>query len=114
MSSTYFYQQFLHTFDADSLISCFLKINFTIQKINTFLFNAFARCDVWSLGITMIELAEGAPPLSELHPMRALLQIPRNPPPRLSRPEEWSVSYNDVVTECLTKASLKIPNQKLN
>ena len=54
----------------------------------------------------MIELAEGAPPLSELHPMRALLQIPRNPPPRLSRPEEWSVSFNDVVTECLTKASI--------
>ena len=51
----------------------------------------------------MIELAEGAPPLADLHPMRALLQIPRNPPPRLSRPEEWSVSFNDVVTECLTK-----------
>ena len=61
------------------------------------------RCDVWSLGITMIELAEGAPPLADLHPMRALLQIPRNPPPRLARPEEWSVSFNDVVTECLTK-----------
>ena len=35
----------------------------------------------------MLELAEGSPPLSDLHPMRALLQIPRNPPPKLSRPE---------------------------
>jgi myosin-3 len=40
------------------------------------------RCDVWSLGITIIELAEGAPPLSDMQPMRALVQIPRNPPPR--------------------------------
>ena len=51
----------------------------------------------------MIEMAEGRPPLADLHPMRALLQIPRSPPPRLTRPEEWSVSFRDVVTECLTK-----------
>ena len=51
----------------------------------------------------MIEMAEGRPPLDDLHPMRALLQIPRNPPPRLNRSEEWSVSFRDVVTECLTK-----------
>lgn len=62
-----------------------------------------ARCDIWSLGITAIELAEGDPPLSELHPMRALFQIPRNPPPGLSRPEEWSREFNDFINECLIK-----------
>jgi len=36
------------------------------------------RCDVWSLGVTAIELAEGDPPLSDLHPMSALFKIPRS------------------------------------
>ena len=61
------------------------------------------RCDVWSLGITAIELAEGEPPLSELHPMRALFQVPRNPPPSLARPENWSSRFNDFIASCLVK-----------
>jgi len=35
------------------------------------------RCDVWSLGVTALELAEGDAPLSDLHPMNALFKIPR-------------------------------------
>lgn len=62
-----------------------------------------SRCDIWSVGITAIELAEGEPPLCELHPMRALFQIPRNPPPRLARPEYFSPLLSDFVSVCLVK-----------
>ena len=51
----------------------------------------------------MIELAQGFPPLSDLHPMRALQEIARSPPPRLRRPEDWSLAFNDVVAACLIK-----------
>lgn len=62
-----------------------------------------SRCDVWSIGITAIELAEGDPPLSELHPMRALFQIPRNPPPSLKNPDMYSSELTDFIAECLVK-----------
>nr|XP_026486396.1 myosin-IIIb-like isoform X3 [Vanessa tameamea] len=62
-----------------------------------------SRCDVWSVGITAIELAEGEPPLSGLHPMRALFQIPRNPPPTLSHPELFTPQLADFISECLVK-----------
>ena len=50
-------------------------------------------------GITAIELGDGKPPLWDVHPVRALLQIVRNPPPSLARPIEWSDDYNDFVAE---------------
>ncbi|XP_067212786.1 myosin-IIIb-like isoform X3 [Linepithema humile] len=62
-----------------------------------------SRCDVWSIGITAIELAEGDPPLSELHPMRALFQIPRNPPPSLKNPDIYTSELTDFIAECLVK-----------
>uniref|UniRef100_A0A9J7Y4Z5 non-specific serine/threonine protein kinase n=1 Tax=Cyprinus carpio carpio TaxID=630221 RepID=A0A9J7Y4Z5_CYPCA len=61
------------------------------------------RCDVWSLGITAIELGDGDPPLADLHPMRALFKIPRNPPPTLHQPELWSNDFNDFLCKCLIK-----------
>ncbi|XP_054222085.1 myosin-IIIa isoform X11 [Homo sapiens] len=58
-----------------------------------------ARCDTWSLGITAIELGDGDPPLADLHPMRALFKIPRNPPPKLRQPELWSAEFNDFISK---------------
>ncbi|CAF4256547.1 unnamed protein product, partial [Rotaria sp. Silwood2] len=65
--------------------------------------NYDTRADVWSTGITAIEIAEGEPPLAEMHPMRALVSIPRNPPPCLRQPESWSNEFNDFIRQCLIK-----------
>ncbi|XP_038157109.1 myosin-IIIb [Cyprinodon tularosa] len=62
-----------------------------------------ARCDVWSLGITAIELAEGDPPLAEMHPVKALFKIPRNPSPTLRNPEQWCRGFNYFISQCLIK-----------
>ncbi|XP_051542770.1 myosin-IIIa-like [Myxocyprinus asiaticus] len=68
------------------------------------------RCDVWSLGITAIELGDGDPPLADLHPMRALFKIPRNPPPTLHQPELWTNKFNDFICKCLIKDFELRPN----
>ncbi|XP_018026744.1 myosin-IIIb [Hyalella azteca] len=70
------------------------------------------RCDVWSLGITAIELADGEPPLSDIHPMRALFQIPRNPPPTLAKSTDWSPHFVDFVAECLVKDFEQRPSSR--
>uniref|UniRef100_A0A3B4ZNX4 non-specific serine/threonine protein kinase n=1 Tax=Stegastes partitus TaxID=144197 RepID=A0A3B4ZNX4_9TELE len=62
-----------------------------------------ARCDVWSLGITAIELADGDPPLAEMHPVKALFKIPRNPSPTLRNPEQWCRSFSHFISQCLIK-----------
>ncbi|XP_029314883.1 myosin-IIIb isoform X2 [Cottoperca gobio] len=62
-----------------------------------------ARCDVWSLGITAIELADGDPPLAEMHPVKALFKIPRNPSPTLRNPEQWCRSFCHFIGQCLIK-----------
>ncbi|CAL8107337.1 unnamed protein product [Orchesella dallaii] len=60
------------------------------------------RSDLWSLGITAIEMAESQPPLCEMHPMRALFLIPRNPPPRL-KSKRWSKRFHSFIETVLVK-----------
>uniref|UniRef100_A0ABI7XUN0 non-specific serine/threonine protein kinase n=1 Tax=Felis catus TaxID=9685 RepID=A0ABI7XUN0_FELCA len=59
--------------------------------------------DIWSLGITSIEMAEGKPPYADIHPMRAIFMIPTNPPPTFRKPELWSDDFTDFVKKCLVK-----------
>eukprot|EP01104_Vermistella_antarctica_P013619 TRINITY_DN4153_c0_g1_i1.p1 TRINITY_DN4153_c0_g1~~TRINITY_DN4153_c0_g1_i1.p1 ORF type:complete len:448 (-),score=126.98 TRINITY_DN4153_c0_g1_i1:8-1351(-) len=61
------------------------------------------KCDIWSLGITAIEMAESRPPYSNIHPMRAIFMIPNRPPPSLTESAKWSDEFNDFVARCLTK-----------
>nr|XP_022336331.1 serine/threonine-protein kinase mig-15-like isoform X4 [Crassostrea virginica] len=67
------------------------------------------RSDLWSLGITAIEMAEGKPPLCDMHPMRALFLIPRNAPPRL-KSNKWSSRFSNFVETCLLKDYMQRPN----
>ncbi|XP_068437910.1 mitogen-activated protein kinase kinase kinase kinase 4 isoform X2 [Clinocottus analis] len=66
------------------------------------------RSDLWSLGITALEMAEGAPPLCDMHPMRALFLIPRNPPPKL-KSKKWSKRFLSFSDSCLVKNHLHRP-----
>lgn len=68
-----------------------------------------SRCDVWSLGITAIELAEMAPPMFDLHPMRALYLIPKNPAPKLAD-RHWSKDFKDWLKTTLVKNPQKRPS----
>lgn len=61
------------------------------------------KADVWSLGITLIEMAEIEPPHHELNPMRVLLKIAKSEPPTLAQPSKWSSNFKDFLKKCLEK-----------
>uniref|UniRef100_A0A4W3GI40 STE20-like kinase a n=1 Tax=Callorhinchus milii TaxID=7868 RepID=A0A4W3GI40_CALMI len=61
------------------------------------------KADIWSLGITMIEMAQMEPPHHELNPMRVLLKIAKAEPPSLAQPSRWSHEFSDFLRKSLEK-----------
>lgn len=61
------------------------------------------KVDIWSFGITLIEMAQMEPPNHEMSPMRVLLKIQKSDPPTLEQPSRWSREFNDFIAKCLVK-----------
>lgn len=68
------------------------------------------KADIWSLGITAMEMALGDPPHSEVHPMRAIFLIPNQPAPTLPDDEPWSTDFRSFLALCLDKDPTKRPS----
>nr|XP_029132663.1 STE20-like serine/threonine-protein kinase isoform X1 [Labrus bergylta] len=61
------------------------------------------KADIWSLGVTLIELAQVEPPNHEMNPMRVLLKIAKSEPPTLMHPSRWSPEFSDFLRKSLDK-----------
>lgn len=61
------------------------------------------KADIWSLGITAVEMAQSSPPMFEMHPMRVLFMIPKLESPQLKEKEKWSSDFHSFLKACLEK-----------
>ncbi|ONL92890.1 ATP binding protein isoform X1 [Zea mays] len=69
------------------------------------------KADIWSFGITALELAHGHAPFSKYPPMKVLLMTLQNAPPGLDydRDKRFSKSFKEMVAMCLVKDQTKRP-----
>lgn len=73
------------------------------SQAHTLFLSPLAQVDVWALGITAVEMAERYPPRWKVNPNRVIFMIVKDPPPRLSDLDRWSLTFQDFIAQCLQK-----------